>query len=220
MSKETLVLLGLGAATILLVVGGAILFSNTSPSAKTVNIFLEYAKELNLDTDKFKNPIEDNKFEDKIQQDENDGVALGVNSTPTFFINGEKVENLSSFKELKTRLDETIQNLSLSSDSSKPKADLKLLIRPNSNKISTPSAKVTLVEFSDLQCPACAQAHPVVKQILEENKGNINFVYRHFPLSQHKNARIAAEAAEAAGEQGKFFEMVSKLFENQNKWSE
>lgn len=85
--------------------------------------------------------------------------------------------------------------------------DAKLLIRSNSNKISAPNAKVTLVEFGDFQCPACASAHPIVKQILNDHKGKITFVFRNFPLTQHKNARIAAEAAEASGEQNNYWKM-------------
>lgn len=113
-------------------------------------------------------------------------------------------------------------NSSSSQSSQEPtqKADSNILIRPNSTQISTSSAKATLVEFADFQCPACATAHPTVKQILKENKGKVNFVYRHFPLPQHKNARISAQAAEAAGIQGKFWEMYDKLYENQSSWSE
>jgi len=75
--------------------------------------------------------------------------------------------------------------------------------------------KVTLVEFSDFECPACGAAYPVVKQVVEKYKDDLKFVYRHFPLNQHKNARRAAEAAEAAGAQGKFWEMHDLLFKNQ-----
>lgn len=99
-------------------------------------------------------------------------------------------------------------------------ADQALLIRSNSNKISSTSANVTLVEFGDYQCPSCGAAHPYVKQILADDKEKITFVYRHYPLPQHKNARLAAEAAEAAGEQGKYWEMHDMLFENQNTWAE
>ncbi len=79
---------------------------------------------------------------------------------------------------------------------------------------------VVLIEYSDFQCPACGAYYPVVKKLLEKYKQDIKFVYRHFPLPQHKNARIAAYAAEAAGQQSKFFEMHDLLFKNQAEWSE
>lgn len=99
-------------------------------------------------------------------------------------------------------------------------ADPKLLIKEDSHQIASPSAKVNLVEFGDYQCPACGAAHPIVKRILEDYSGKINFVFRNFPLNQHQNAQIAAEAAEAAGEQGKYWPMYDKLYENQNQWAE
>jgi len=78
--------------------------------------------------------------------------------------------------------------------------------------------KVTLIEYSDFQCPACGAFYPVVKKLSQEFK-NISVVYRHFPLPQHGNAKPAAQAAEAAGRQGKFWEMHDLLFENQTVWS-
>lgn len=81
------------------------------------------------------------------------------------------------------------------------------------------SSKVTLIEYSDFQCPACASYHPVIKQI-EKDFPTLNVVYRHFPLPQHANARLAAQVAEAAGAQGKFWEIHDLLFENQSIWSE
>ena len=82
------------------------------------------------------------------------------------------------------------------------------------------TATVTLIEYSDLQCPACAFYHPFLKQLSSEYSDRVRIVYRHFPLKQiHKNAEPAARVAEAAGRQGKFWEMQDLLFENQEKWS-
>lgn len=84
----------------------------------------------------------------------------------------------------------------------------------------TPSAKVTLVEYADFQCPACAAYHPMVKQILTEFNGKIYFVYRYFPLTTiHQNAMISAQSAYAAGLQNKFWEMHDMLFQTQNSWA-
>src|SRR3989338_2093696 len=81
-------------------------------------------------------------------------------------------------------------------------------------------AKVTLIEYSDFQCPACGAYYPVVKQLNEEVGDKIVIAYRNFPLRQvHQNAQIAAQAAEAAGKQGKFWEIHDMLFENQKEWS-
>ncbi len=111
--------------------------------------------------------------------------------------------------------------LMFSGNSSSPTAqsvDPAILVRPDSNKIATDSAKVTVVEFGDYQCPACAMAAPVTKQLLKEYEGRINFVFRHFPLPQHGNAMLAAKAAEAAGEQGKYWQMHELLYTNQTAW--
>lgn len=81
-------------------------------------------------------------------------------------------------------------------------------------------SKVTLIEYGDFQCPACKSYHPVLQQLKEEYGDRVTFQFRHFPLTQiHPNAFIGARAAEAAGKQGKFFEMHDLLFENQEAWS-
>lgn len=102
----------------------------------------------------------------------------------------------------------------------KSSVDPQVLVREDSHKIASDSAKVTVVEFGDYQCPACGRAYPTTKAIIKDYSGKINFVFRNFPLTQHKNAMIAAEAAEAAGAQGKFWEMYDKLYETQNDWAE
>ncbi|TSC89169.1 MAG: DSBA oxidoreductase [Parcubacteria group bacterium Gr01-1014_3] len=80
-------------------------------------------------------------------------------------------------------------------------------------------AKVVLVEYSDFQCPACAAYFPAVEKLIEDLGANFAFVYRHFPLNQHVYARPAAMAAEAAGKQGKFWEMYRMIFDNQITWT-
>ena len=103
----------------------------------------------------------------------------------------------------------------------KPIADFNLLIGQGSHMTGTKEAKVNVVEFGDYQCPACAYANPIVQQLIEAYKGNpnVNFVSRNFPLPQHSNGMISAEAAEAAGAQGKFWEMHNMLYARQNEWS-
>ncbi|QQS47063.1 MAG: thioredoxin domain-containing protein [Acidobacteriota bacterium] len=80
---------------------------------------------------------------------------------------------------------------------------------------------VVVEEFGDYQCPPCGSLHPEMKKIKAEYGDRIRFIFRHFPLSQiHANARAAANAAVAAGKQGKFWEMHNLLYENQSAWSE
>jgi len=79
-----------------------------------------------------------------------------------------------------------------------------------------PNAVVTIVEFTDFECPGCARQHPVLEQIVNEYGNRVRLVVRDFPLSQHANAHKAAEAAEAAREQGKYWEYAAVLFRNQS----
>ena len=81
------------------------------------------------------------------------------------------------------------------------------------------SAKVTFVEFGDYECPACAIYNPYIKQLLSEFAGQITYVFRNYPLPQHKNAPISSFAAESAGLQGKYWEMHEKIFASQNDWA-
>lgn len=77
------------------------------------------------------------------------------------------------------------------------------------------NAKITLIEYSDFECPFCGRFHPTVKQVLEDYPNDVRIVYRHFPLSFHPEAQPAAEASECAAEQGKFWEFHDGIFDNQ-----
>ena len=80
-----------------------------------------------------------------------------------------------------------------------------------------PMAPVTIVEFSDFQCPYCGAAHPELARLLREFEGQVKLVFKYFPLSAHERAMPAAHAAEAAARQGKFWEMHDLLFEHQHE---
>jgi protein-disulfide isomerase len=80
------------------------------------------------------------------------------------------------------------------------------------------TAPVTLVEYGDYECPFCGAAHKSVEQVLQVMGNDLRFAFRHFPLSQiHPHAYQAAEAAEAAGAQGRFWELHDLMFENQDR---
>src|SRR5438105_4769541 len=96
-------------------------------------------------------------------------------------------------------------------------ASLTVPVRPERDHIQgSTNAPLTLVEYGDFECPYCGAAYPVVKQIQQNLGDQLCFVFRNFPLSQsHPHAQQAAEAAEAAGAQGHFWEMHDTLFEHQ-----
>jgi protein-disulfide isomerase len=87
--------------------------------------------------------------------------------------------------------------------------------------LGSPQALVTVEEFADFQCPTCATVHPMMKEIQSSYGQRIKFVFRNYPLAipAHDKAYEAAAAAEAAGMQGKFWQMQDQLFSNQQKWS-
>jgi protein-disulfide isomerase len=83
-----------------------------------------------------------------------------------------------------------------------------------------PMAGLTIVEFSDFECPHCGAAHPVLARVLDEFNGKVNLAFKHFPLPAHTHAVAAARAAYAAQLQGKFWEMADQLFEHQRELSD
>jgi len=113
---------------------------------------------------------------------------------------------------------------STGSDFPSPNANTKdaveFIITNNDHVKGATNAKVTIVEFSDFQCPACKSYAPVLNELVKIFPNDVRLVYKHFPLrSIHLRAQGAAEAAEAASLQGKFWEMVDKLFSGQEIWS-
>lgn len=102
----------------------------------------------------------------------------------------------------------------------KETVDMKQVLNSSSYHKGDANAKVKIAEFADFQCPACGASEPIVAKVLKDYEGKLYYEYHHFPLQQHRWAQDAAESAEAAGEQGKFWEYHDKLFATQNDWAD
>ncbi|RBO96352.1 DsbA family protein [Nocardia puris] len=95
------------------------------------------------------------------------------------------------------------------------------VVRPDSHRLDAPEgARVTLVEFLDFECEACAAMYPVVERLREEYRDRVTFVVRYFPVPSHFNAERAARAVEAAARQGRFEQMYQQMFRTQAGWGE
>lgn len=149
--------------------------------------------------------------------------AKSLNVQPENLIAREVTDKIKEFSEAeRERLETDLQKRLFR------KYDAKILLKapaPFVRKISTDddpargatTAPVTIVMFTDFQCPACAATHPALQEVLAEYADKVRFVVRDFPLTQiHANAFKAAEAADAANAQGKFFEYTELLYKNQN----
>lgn len=203
-----------------------------APSSHPLEIvnLKKYAQELGLDLAKFNDCLDKDTHKEDVENDLTYGESLGVAGTPAFFINGRFLGGAFPFENFKEIIDkemegkgsdnpsaysETLQRAAAASPPAfKPKA-VEVKIEEKDPIKGLPEAKVTIVEFSDFQCPYCAQASKTTRQILENYQGKARIVYKQFPLQFHEFAQKAAEASLCAHDQGKFWEYHDKLFEAQ-----
>lgn len=101
-----------------------------------------------------------------------------------------------------------------------PIARAPLTDRSGAFTLGNPQAAVEVTEFADFQCPACRMARDYSTQLLAKYPNQVKIVFRHFPLDGHPLAQVSAQAAEAAGAQGKFWEMHDMLYEKQSEWGD
>lgn len=112
------------------------------------------------------------------------------------------------------------KNTKLPSPTAVAKDDVEFVITDKDHVIGPETAKATLVEYADFQCPACKAYFPWVEKLSQEFPNDLRIVFRHFPLKQiHYQAQNASEVAQAASLQGKFWEMEKALYENQEEWA-
>lgn len=190
----------------------------SAPQAKTeaeiVNGLKEQAKTLGLDANKFDSCLESGDKASLVSKDLADGSKAGVNGTPAFFVNGRLISGAVPFDQFKTIIDEELSG-NAAANTKRETVDVGDL-----PVLGQESSKITLIEFSDYQCPFCGRFYSQTEgQIKKEyiDKGLVKFYYRDFPLSQiHPGAQKAAEAARCAGDQGKYWEYHDLVFQNQN----
>lgn len=188
----------------------------------------KYAKELGLNTGKFNKCLDSGEKKTLVDNDVKYGASLGVQGTPGFFINGQFLAGAFPFQFFKEIIDKQIAGTA-SNDCIAYSVDLQKYCSDPQNKAFDPTAKeidttksvstgakngkVTIVEFSDFECPFCIKAFPTIEQVLKEYKNDVTLYFKQFPLTQiHQNAEKAAEASLCALDQGKFWEFHNKLF--------
>ncbi|HEX4460508.1 MAG TPA: thioredoxin domain-containing protein [Polyangia bacterium] len=202
----------------------------------------QYAAQIGLNVEKFKSDMDSGKWKSKVDAEQAEGSKLGVSGTPAFFLNGKSLVGAQPLDAFKAKIDAEIKEADAKAHGNygkyydelmksaktevgtapaagAPAADTTVYkVDPgNGPSIGPKTAPVTIVEFSDFQCPFCSRVVPTVKQIEDKYKDKVRIVWRNYPLPFHNNAMGAAEAAMAANAQGKFWPMYDKLFANQQQ---
>ena len=182
--------------------------------AEIVKSLKDQAKALKLDTNKFNSCLDSGSKAEAVKADLDDGSKVGVSGTPAFFINGRLLPGAVPFEQFKTIIDEEVNGSAAVTAKRETVGVGELPI------LGQDSAKVTVVEFSDYQCPFCERHFTQVESQLKKeyiDTGKVKFYYRDFPLSQiHPGAQKGAEAARCADEQGKYWQYHDLVFQNQD----
>jgi protein-disulfide isomerase len=207
--------------------------------------FKSYAKDIGLDVRRFEQSLGARRGEARIQEDQKLAQQIGATGTPTMFFNCRQVVGARPFEQLRAAAEEELRKADALLAGKKPdagfaeracKANLAqapaaagatgallppgaIEVRPDDPVRGGASAPVTLVLFSDFQCPFCARVVPTLDDVQKQYGEKVRIVWKHQPLSFHPNALPAAEAAEAAREQGKFWPFHDRLFASQRELS-
>lgn len=202
-------------------------------SALSVENLKKTAKDLKLDTNKFDQCLDKNTKKDVVAANITEGNGIGVRGTPGFFVNGKFLGGAFPFEFFKEIIDREIAGTgsTLCTDYS---TELQKYCSDEQNKAFDPApkemnlantpikgkadAKVTIVEYSDFQCPFCIRAFATVEQVLKAYPNDVKLAFKQYPLTQiHPFAQKAAEASLCANDQGKFWQFHDKLFTSQGQ---
>jgi protein-disulfide isomerase len=192
-------------------------------------VFEKQAKALGLDLARFKKDAASDATAARVAEDMAAASAVGASGTPTLFVNCRKLVGAQPFEAFKALIDDELRKAEAAQGKGEKidggwydracaaniSAVPRVEARADDPAIGPKDARVTVIEFSDFQCPFCSQAVPVVKELEKTYGKELRITWKHLPLSFHQNAMPAALAAEAAREQGKFWEMHDRLFANQ-----
>jgi protein-disulfide isomerase len=208
--------------------------------------YTQYAKELGLDLARFQRDQAGESAAKRIAEDQQVASSVGATGTPTLFLNCRKLVGAQPFDAMKAAIDDELKKAEAlvakgekpgpglydklcsanaaaappAEAEAAPRQDVKVAVRSDDPARGAKNARVTVVEFSDFQCPFCSRAVAAVKELEQAHGSDVRLVWKHMPLPMHQNAVPAAVAAEAARQQGKFWEMHDKLFANQQALSD
>ncbi|MGD2077798.1 MAG: thioredoxin domain-containing protein [Chloroflexota bacterium] len=206
------------------------LFSNPDEwsNANAPTVFAGYAADLELDVEQFDVCMAEDRYADQVQEDFAAGQRLGVSGTPSFFINGQLLVGAQPLANFVSAI-ETVQNGGqLAGNEPQQQAPAAVptpaaFAEQFAGAMGDPQAPVTIVEFTDYQCPYCSQHSlqtlpAIVSEFVET--GRVYYILKDLPLDQlHPDARVAAEAARCAGDQDAYWQMHDELFANQPQWA-
>jgi len=181
--------------------------SNVSPSK-----IAKYANELKLDIGKFNDCLNNGDKKEVVTAKQQSGLDLNVNGTPDTFINGYEVPGALPLSEFENIISEILKGEKPTSQyvSKKDPVDIKI---NKDDHVKGNGDKLTFIIYSDFECPYSERHSTTMEQLYKKYKDQAKFVFREFPLTSiHPNAEMAAEAAECAADQGKFWEMHDKMF--------
>jgi protein-disulfide isomerase len=225
-------------------------FSNQSALGE--DSYVKWAQEAGVkDVAAFKSGLSSHKWADKVDKDLNDGKSAGVQGTPSFFVNGVFINGAQPFDNFKKTIDQELQKaqakiaagtsksriyVEMSKENKKnappakeeegEKEDTSSVFKipvGSSPVLGSPNALVTIVEFSDFQCPYCSRVEPTLKAVRDKYGDKVRLVWKNEPLPFHPRAEPAAEIAlEVRAQKGDkgFWEAHDKLFENQKDLSD
>lgn len=197
----------------------------------TTELFTGFAGELDLNVEAFQNCVESGRFVDHVQASVASGAQRGVNSTPSFFINGQSLTGAQPLEAFNQAIDAVMSGGQVAGAAEEPAPTRAPGVEPtpvsfNDDVAATlgdPNAPVTIIEFTDYQCPYCARhATETFPGLLDEyiESGDVYYVIKDFPLDNiHPLARGAAAAARCAGDQDAYWEMHDELFARQQEWA-
>ncbi len=182
---------------------------------------LAYARDLGLEMGQFESDLEDPALQKYVEADDAMGQRVGANGTPTFFLNGYRIVGAQPPARFQKAIREILAGKAPSAAS--PYRPARRYVPPAPAKPiaitlgqaptwGPADAPVTIVIFSDFECPFCARVNRTLEAIKQAYPGQVRFAFKHMPLSFHRNAKSAAIASMAAHRQGKFWEFHDKLF--------
>jgi len=165
-------------------------------------LFKKFAAEQGVDMRAFESCLTDPAVAQKVEDELQLGISLGVEGTPTSFVNGKPIRGAVPYSQLKQAIDEDLNALKAGKPLPQVAGRQKIEIGKNDFIRGAANGRITIVEFSDFECPFCQRFKPSIAQALREYPNDVRVVYKHFPLdSIHPDARPAAIAAECVGRQ-------------------